>query len=1808
MDILGDYGDNTLVGTNDADHIDGSLGDDILKGFGGDDILIGGWGYDVLEGGSGNDILEGGINNNTLTGGTGNDIFLMTTLTNSHDTITDFQAGDRIDVSALGISDFASVQAIFAQEGSDTTLLWDPSSRNYGVLLKGVTASDLVAANFIFAAPSTTPIVNTAYGAQFGNAGNDILTGSSGADLLVGGGGDDRLDAIPSSNAIVENNVYGGAGNDTFVYSAFGYLTVGDFQHGDVIDLSPFHVEDYATLLPYITSSSPAGTVGTVTITALHITLLNVDIGTLTAADFVFDTSGVAVTATGSTLFGAGGDDTLTGAGLLVGGSGDDLLVIQAYAGTNQVYGGAGHDTFRILPHAGQTVDIMDFTTDDRLDLSVAGFTDISALVPLTSQVGADVVINFDNTSIVLHNYDLSNLTADHLVFAPADGPATGHFGGVGDDVLTGGYESYGGYKGTLSGGDGNDTLSHGLLMYGGNGDDTLTDGGTMFGGAGNDHLLNGNYLTGGAGTDVFRPTGLSATIYDFTPDETIDLTNYRLASFATVQKLAVQHGTDTVISFLQDKVYYEDDEVDPFRYHYVYTITLKNVDAASLTAANFIFDTSTVSINTVGQDLTGNLVDIISGAAGDDYMNGRAGADIMIGDAGNDTYVVNLATDQVIETAGNGIDTVLALCTYTLSANVENLTLTRASQIDGTGNDLDNVLIGNTGNNRLNGAGGNDTLTGGAGSDVFVFAPGFGNDIVTDFQIPDRIDVSALNISDYDTLQALMHAQGSDTVISVANNTITLQNVSPASLSSSSFIFSTSYVGQTVGGTTGDDVLTGGRGNDTIDGGAGNDQMLGAAGDDTYIVDSAGDVVVERPGQGTDTVQSSISYALGQNLENLVLTGTANVSGYGNTANNALTGNSGANALDGLAGADTMTGGAGNDLYVVDNAGDVVVELATEGDDTVRASVSYTLAANVEHLILMGPANLNGIGNDDANTLTGNSGDNSLDGMGGADTMTGGAGNDTYSVDNAGDLVIEQTGEGTDNVNASVSYTLAANLEDLTLTGSADLAGVGNGDNNRLTGNSGANSLYGMGGNDVLDGGAGADQMAGGQGDDTYLVDTLGDVVVELAGGGLADTVMSSVSYVLAANIENLVLTGPGNLNGTGNSSANTITGNSGANILDGMGGADILTGGAGNDTYVVDNSGDVVVEQAGQGTDLVLSSLSYSLGANLENLTLTGTANLNGTGNSFANSLTGNNGANTLDGGAGADHMAGGAGDDTYYVDNAGDVVIELSGAGTDLVISSVDFTLGANIENLRLTGAADSSGAGNGLDNTLIGNAGNNQLSGGAGADWLIGGGGNDTLTGGSGADDFVFSRGDGQDTIMDFSAGDVIDLSTQGFSGYAGLQQVGNDTVVWFSAGDSLVLKNVTATNLTTANFIFGGGVAPIAGSDAGETLTGTAGDDILDSKGGNDTLYGLDGKDILFGGTGADTLVGGTDNDTYFVDNAGDKVVELSGGGTDTVISSRLYALGDNVERLILTGADNISGTGNALNNVITGNDGNNRLSGGDGNDGLAGGLGNDILDGGKGADILKGGAGDDRYYVENTGDAITEYSNAGNDTVFANINYTLGANVENLVLTGVNNRSGAGNALDNMITGNSGANVLHGGDGNDVINGGLGLDIMYGGTGNDSFYVDNTGDKVIEYTGQGNDTVISSIDYTLGGALENLTLTGSGGLAGTGNASDNILVGNDGDNRLNGGGGHDVLTGGLGADTFVFGKAGGADTIADFSAAQDDHIDLSAWHVQFTPVITQVGANAVISFGGGNTVTVLNTVATDNAFLNHIIW
>ena len=304
-----------------------------------------------------------------------------------------------------------------------------------------------------------------------------------------------------------------------------------------------------------------------------------------------------------------------------------------------------------------------------------------------------------------------------------------------------------------------------------------------------------------------------------------------------------------------------------------------------------------------------------------------------------------------------------------------------------------------------------------------------------------------------------------------------------------------------------------------------------------------------------------------------------------------------------------------------------------------------------------------------------------------------------------------------------------------------------------------------------TISGTNGADNLYGGSGNDIFIVNHYYDVVYESSSGG-NDLIQSSVDWTLGSNVENLTLTGTAAW-GYGNELDNTITGNASNNVLIGWSGsgdgpeyangtgADTLIGGAGGDTYLIDSIDDTVIEELNGGIDNLGSSISYTLPDNVENLTLTGTSSnhTNGIGNSLDNRIQANYGNNTLDGGTGDDTLIGAGGDDTYIVDSSNDTVTEYDSQGTDLIQSSVSWTLGDNLENLTLTGSNDINGTGNTLDNTLTGNSGNNNLTGGAGTDTAV-------FTGNFADYSFSLNSSTGAIQITDSSSGrDGTDTATQ-----------------------------------------------------------------------------------------------------------------------------------------------------------------------------------------------------------------------------------------------------------------------------------------------------------------------------------------------------------------------------------------------------------------------------------------------------------
>jgi Ca2+-binding RTX toxin-like protein len=836
---------------------------------------------------------------------------------------------------------------------------------------------------------------------------------------------------------------------------------------------------------------------------------------------------------------GGTGDDMIFAAGIgevdIDAGDGDDRLTLSDLGGRYDIVLGDGQDVIDLDP--GSLSDFYDFgsglseilvrdfqagAAGDRVDLLSLAYRRFEGWDDQTNffvtghariiQVGDDSLlqIDFDGggddfvTLITFSSIDSSVLTADNFGgYSPLGGAPAGAtiIGTQGRDVLQGTQGND-----LIQGLGGNDDL------YGNAGDDVLQ------GGDGDDRLEGGDgddRLEGGAGNDVLRDSGGNDQLFGGDGDDDLTVAPDGLGPFPPL--LPGQSPSPL-------------PERNPFTVH---------MDGGSGDDRLEFRSERWIDIVTM---IGGDGADVIDvGGAAEVFIDAGAGDDLIIlRSAGGDFQV----------TTGEGRDLIyLAPSNYAAGASLAvSVTDFRAGP-DGDRLDIYDFL-----EHRF-------SATAPGQPDLFALGYARVMQIGSDTFVQALTDEGA-----FETLVTLTGVQAGD--LTAANFVGAFGDADPGAL----LIYGTDADETLRGrgwddrieGGDGDDHLIGFGGNDTLIGGRGADTMVGGEGDDIYYVDSSRDVVIELGGQGRDHVYSTVTFNLnGQSIEDATLIGTLDRNLIGNDGNNVLTGNSGNNIIIGGRGADTMAGGAGNDIYYVDSRNDVVVELAGEGYDIVRSTVSFDgRFTEVEEIQLMGAVAANAVGNNLNNRLIGNSGANILNGGGGADTMIGGEGDDTYYVDNIGDVIIEAEGEGRDQVYSTISFNLnGQSLEDATLLGAA---------NTNLTGNDGDNVLTGNSGNNIIIGGRGADTMAGGAGDDIYYVDSSRDVVIELGGQG-RDHVYSTVTFNLnGQSIEDATLIGTLDRNLIGNDGNNVLTGNSGANIIIGGGGVDTIDGGAGNDVLI--------------------------------------------------------------------------------------------------------------------------------------------------------------------------------------------------------------------------------------------------------------------------------------------------------------------------------------------------------------------------------------------------------------------------------------------------------------------------------------------------------------------------------------------------------------------------------------------------------------------------------------------------------------
>ncbi|MDZ4392586.1 MAG: calcium-binding protein, partial [Cypionkella sp.] len=831
-------------------------------GLSGNDTLLGVDGDDFLDGGTGNDSLNGGADRDTLAGGAGDDVL---------------RGGTEND--SLDGSDGSNT--LFGGAGDD-------------VLLVSGAGPNLF----------------------FGDAGNDSLTGASGADTLNGGTGNDTVhgdggdDVLTGGGGV--DQLFGGDGADTLSGAQNAYGGVGD----DII----------------------AGA-------------LNAYGGD---GNDVFSEAGY-----GGTLDAGSGDDIVTmisargfGGQLIDGGLGNDILIVDdliSFDPDNPVPDTRGFVGFETL--LGNGMRLADETGAAGVWLTIAG----SITSPIASANNAPLDLLDGRAELDAHLRVYGGNASSHLVGGQASDEIHGAdgndqldgqggddtvFGDTGNDTLLGltGNDSLDGGEGedALTGGIGDDTLNGGAgrdtAIYAGlstdhtiieNPDGTLT----ISGPDGTDTLIGINQLrfsdlvigivvpgilligteaaetlAGGEGTDSLDGAGGNDTLLGNDGDDTLD----------------GGLGDDLIVggNGAGNDRYTGGAGIDTVRYTSAVTGIL--VDLAATTASGT--EIGSDRLFQIENVLGGQGNDTIRGSIAANRLDGHSGSDTLEGFGGNDSYVVDRLTDVVIEQAGGGSDTVIAMVNaYVLVAEVEHLVL-GASVARGSGNALNNSLLGNGSSNRFEGMDGNDTLNGGVGNDTLI--GGAGNDIYV-------VDTSGDRVFETTTTISAIDAGGIDTVQSAVsfnlNASAGVRFVERLTLTGTAAINGT--------GNALANILTGSTGNNVLNGGVGNDTLIGGAGNDTYVVDTSGDRVFETTttvsaidAGGIDTVQSAVSFSLNASagarfVERLTLTGPAAINGTGNALANILTGNAGNNVLNGGLGNDTLIGGAGHDTFVFNTA-----------------------------------------------------------------------------------------------------------------------------------------------------------------------------------------------------------------------------------------------------------------------------------------------------------------------------------------------------------------------------------------------------------------------------------------------------------------------------------------------------------------------------------------------------------------------------------------------------------------------------------------------------------------------------------------------------------------------------------------------------------------------------------------------------------------------------------------------------------------------------------------------------------------------
>lgn len=1775
--IEGGLGNDTLTGNDAANHLNGSDGDDVVSGGGGNDLLEGWHGNDTLTGGDGNDNLNGQDGNDILSGGAGNDTISGL----GGDDIIEggsgrdiLDGGDTDEVNGDTVSFAHSAAGVFVDLGFLSNLGQSDSPNGIGgdadVSETVVDFENVIGSAFDDALFGTNGTANTLDNRIDGGAGNDFIAGGTGADRLIGGAGSDTLDYHKDFTGVTVN-----LSQQATLNATTGALTGGIDGSGNGSDAEADKFNGFENIVGGVNADKLTGDANA-----------NIIIGSL-GNDVIDGGAGndilgginlaVGINSASDASFLQSGDDTI------YGGLGNDLII--GDNGADKLDGGIGTDTLSYAPSLGAV------TVDLSTQATVTGGVFSGGSAQIDGDASGDTIAGFEN--LIGSSHD-DSLTGDGGINVIEGGAGFDIItGNGGNDTLNGGIEDdtfiAGGAAGlgldTMDGGSGFDTVNYsgetaGLTVaLGANGASALVGGGTgsnakgdklanvenLIGGSGND-VLSGNNVDhrfdGGAGNDTLTGGTGSSTLNGGDGDDII------VASAGTIEDYNGGNGNETL-----------GDTLSFAKFASAVTVSLIT---ASGTAAGIgtltILNVERV-IGSAHDDILygGPNDEVLVGGAGNDFIHGDAGADTLVGEAGINTLdyagfsggvTLNLNTQAKFNANYN----VVLAGSHTLGEYQQHggdaegdLISGFANVIGGTGNDVltgdgnANTLNGGVGNDTLTGNGGDDTLIGGVGQNIL--DGGAGNDTASYAEMTDDLLISLGDVNPY----------AENTGVTFTDTLTSIENIVGGSGNDS-------IVGSSV-----INVLSGGDGADIISGGDGNDIINGGAGSDG---------------------------------DNMTMTGL-----FGDGGNDTINGEDGNDFIEGGAGADKMDGGDADDALVYEGVSEqsITVNLAKNTVTAVGAgALLETKGDTIKNFenVSIGNGNNTLIGNAGANFLVGGAGNDTLDGGGGSgDFLAGGLGNDTYIV-HGSEIILDNVGSGgsgIDTVVADIDYDLSAlplvftaDIENLTLTGTAAIDGAGTAFDNVITGNSGANLLLGNEGNDTIIGGLGADNMDGGDDIDTlsYVNDTKG-VTVDLGLQTASGAVGGEANGDTIANFENFV-GGKGIDHVIGSASDNVIAGGLGADNLDGDGGSDTLdysgatagvtvnlytgktTGGDGADTIsnfenvigsakndIISGSADVNILAGGDGIDTL--DYSGSVSGNGVNVNLAGSTvnggdaqgdtisrfeNANGTngndslfGSAAANVLNGLGGDDTIYGTGGADTLDGGTGDDKLSYTTSGIAVTVKLGAYNAGTGASAAATLGGDAAGDKATNFENVEGTD--YNDVLTGNAGANNIQGGASDDLIAGGLGADILDGGA----------EGHDTV-DYSVSTqavTVSLATQGavdpVFGNADFNSPGPAQSGGDAAGDLLW------------NF------ENIIGSKGNDTLTGDANDNVIVGGLGNDMLNGGLGNDtldyssatqavtvnlfggVVTGGAGSDTvsnfenvigtkfndIISGSDQVNVLTGGGGVDTLDYSGshGGVINIDLATNSATGGDANGDIISGFANVNGTG--FGDILEGNSGANVIRGNGGDDTIKGHEGGDTLDGG-----TNSGDSDTVDYAESS-QAVMVTLGAFNALNGTSLKATVsGGDAAGDTLTNFENLNGSNNVGD-RLTGNTGVNRIRGLHGDDVIAGGAGTgaDLLDGGADRDTVDYSASAQAITVSLATQGDTINNDGNGDANFTMPGTTQTG-GDAAGDLLWNFENIIGSKGNDTLTGDNNDNIIIGGLGADTLEGGN--GNDTL-DYSGA-----------------------------------------------------